>query len=86
MENFGQTPTYPQRSIQRDYISCDLIHQVYKVLLTKEEGDHQIGRCSATNVWGGRCTSVTNHEDYESNQVRAKDNPERLSVVRKSDV
>jgi len=59
---------------------ANLVHKIDKILLTEEDGDHEIGRCRRTNVNRIRCALISSYEDDQSSEVGKENDGEDFPV------
>ncbi len=85
MEDLCKPSTHPQ-GCGMGACNCDLVDEVHKVLLTEEQCNHEIGRCSCTYIWRARPALVPRYENNESDKIGDKDDREDFAVVGEYDV
>ena len=60
--------------------NCNLVAKVDKIFLSKQDGDHKVGRGGACNICSDRSTLRFDDQNHERDQIGSEDEGEYLPV------
>lgn len=85
MENLRETAAKPEWG-RMGASNGNLVYDVYEILLTEQEGNHEVRRGGSSNVWCRWPSLVARYKNDERSEVSNEDRAERLAIVGEEDV